>query len=192
MEHGKEIWVIRHGETQWSQSGKHTGRTDVPLTNEGERQAQALGQVLAGRSFTLVLTSPLSRARETCRLSGFGDRARVTADLAEWDYGIFEGRKTSEIRSESPGWSIWQTDVPKGETIEQVAARAQRVIAEAAAIKGDIVLFSHGHLLRIFAACWLGLDPRSGRLFALDTASISVLGFERENRVIRTWNRRLE
>jgi broad specificity phosphatase PhoE len=191
MEHSKEIWVIRHGETQWSRSGQHTGRTDVPLTEEGKRQAQALGQILAERSFTLVLTSPLRRARDTCHLSGLGERARVIADLAEWDYGTFEGRKTSEIRTELPGWSIWQTDVPEGEAIEQVTTRAQRVIEEAAAATGDIALFSHGHMLRILTACWLGLDPRCGRLFALDTASISVLGYERETRVIRSWNRRL-
>jgi broad specificity phosphatase PhoE len=190
MEHSKEIWAIRHGETEWSRSGQHTGRTDVPLTDTGKRQAQALGQILGKRSFTLVLTSPLSRASETCRLAGLGDRARVIADLAEWDYGIFEGRKTSEIRLELPDWSIWDTDVPEGESIEQVASRAQRVIEESVGATGDVALFSHGHMLRILTACWLGLDPRAGRLFALDTASISVLGYERETRVIRSWNRR--
>jgi broad specificity phosphatase PhoE len=146
---------------------------------------------LAEKSFTLVLTSPLSRARATCRLAGLGEQARVIADLAEWDYGIFEGRKTSEIRSQSPGWSIWQTEVPEGEAVEHVAARARRVIEEAATSLGDVALFSHGHMLRILTACWLGLDPRSGRLFAMDTASIGVLGYERETRVIRSWNRRL-
>jgi probable phosphoglycerate mutase len=159
------------------------------LTDLGERRAQALGEALALKPFALVLTSPLARARETCRLAGFGDRARITADLAEWDYGIFEGRRTTEIRSEIPSWSIWQTDVPRGEAVEQVATRAERVIEEALAAVGDVVLFSHGHMLRILTSCWLGLPPQSGRLFALDTGSISVVGFERETHVIRSWNR---
>jgi probable phosphoglycerate mutase len=189
MERAKEIWLVRHGETEWSQAGKHTGRTDVPLTDLGKRRAQALGEALALKPFALVLTSPLARARETCRLAGFGDRARITAELAEWDYGIFEGRRTADIRSEIPSWSIWQTDVPRGEAVEQVARRAERVIEEALTAVGDVVLFSHGHMLRILTSCWLGLPPQSGRLFALDTGSISVVGFERETRVIRSWNR---
>jgi probable phosphoglycerate mutase len=189
MERAKEIWLVRHGETEWSHGGKHTGRTDVPLTLAGERRAQAIGAAIAGKFFAAVLTSPLARARETCRLAGFGDRARITPDLAEWDYGIFEGRTTPEIREERPNWSIWSTDVPRGEGIEQVAARARRVIDEALAVGGAVVLFSHGHLLRILAACWLGLPPKSGRLFALDTGSTCVLSYERETRVIRSWNR---
>jgi probable phosphoglycerate mutase len=189
MERAKEIWLIRHGETEWSQAGKHTGRTDIPLTDAGKRRAQALGQALAAKSFAVVLTSPLARARETCRLAGFGERARITADLAEWDYGIFEGRRTAEIRSEAPKWSIWDTAVSGGEGVQQVAVRAERVIEEAVAAVGDLVLFSHGHVLRILTACWLGLPAAAGRLFALDTGSISVLGYERETRVIRSWNR---
>jgi probable phosphoglycerate mutase len=189
MEPAKQIWLIRHGETEWSAAGKHTGRTDIPLTDAGKQRAQALGQRLAANSFALVFTSPLSRARETCRLAGFGQQARVVADLAEWDYGIFEGRRTSEIRSESPNWSIWRTDVPQGEAIEHVAERAERVIEEMSAAIGDIAVFSHGHMLRILTACWLGLPPQAGRLFALDTGSISILGYERETRVIQAWNR---
>ena len=192
MERDKQIWLIRHGETEWSKTGRHTGRTDIALTDVGKQRAQALGQVLSGTSFALILTSPLTRARETCRLAGLGERARVVADLAEWDYGIFEGRTTSEIRSDSPDWSIWRTDVPQGEAIEQVATRAERIINEASAAIGDVALFSHGHFLRILTACWLGLPPHSGRLFALDTGSISVLGYERKTRVIRVWNRRFQ
>jgi broad specificity phosphatase PhoE len=191
MRHDHQIWLIRHGETEWSQSGKHTGRTDVPLSETGKRRAQALRPLLSSESFALVLTSPLARARETCRIAGFGDLCHVDGDLAEWDYGIFEGRTTTEIRSELPNWSIWQTAVEKGETIDAIAARANRVIEKVFNVEGDVALFSHGHLLRILAARWLGLPPKDGRFLALDTASISILGFERETRVIRGWNRQV-
>ena len=184
----QELWLIRHGETEWSAAKRHTGRTDIPLTPAGERQAAALGQSLAGRQFGLVLSSPLRRASETCRLAGYGEAAEMTDDLLEWDYGIYEGRTTQEVRLEQPGWSIWTTSVPKGESIEQVGHRAQRVIQRALAVGGDVALFAHAHMLRILTGCWLGLPPDAGRLFVLRTASISVLGFERETRVITRWN----
>jgi probable phosphoglycerate mutase len=183
-----EIWLARHGETDWSRTGRHTGRTDVPLSESGQREAAALGRALAGRTFALVLSSPLSRALETCRLAGYGQVARITEDLLEWDYGAVEGRTAADIRRERPDWTIWNGDVPLGETIEAVAARAERVIARATSAGGDVLLFAHGHVLRILTARWLGLNPREGRLFALGTASLGVLGQERDTRVIRSWN----
>jgi broad specificity phosphatase PhoE len=182
------LWLVRHGETEWSKSGQHTGRTDIPLTVMGERQAQVLGRYLAGRQFALVLTSPLSRARETCRLAGLATAAQVTEDLLEWNYGIYEGRTTAAVRAEQPGWSIWTTSIPQGETVEQVGERTRRVIARAEAAPGDVALFAHAHVLRILTACWLGIPPIHGRNLALGTASLSVLGYERENRVIEIWN----
>jgi len=183
-----EIWLVRHGETEWSASGQHTGRTDIPLTATGQRQAAALGRHLGKRPFALVLSSPLARALDTCRLAGYGDVARTTNDLLEWDYGVFEGRKTADIRKEKPGWLIWDDDIPGGERAEDVGQRTQRVIDQAMAAGGDVALFAHGHVLRILTACWLGLPALSGRYFALGTASISVLGFEHETRVIKVWN----
>lgn len=183
-----ELWLIRHGETDWSVAKRHTGRTDITLTPTGERQAAALGGVLTGRRFALVLSSPLRRARETCRLAGYGDEATMTDDLLEWDYGIYEGKTTKEIRLEQPEWSIWTASVANGESIEQVRQRAQRVIQRSLAANGDVVLFAHAHILRILAACWLGLPPDAGRLFVLRTASLSVLGFEHDTRVITRWN----
>jgi len=183
-----EIWLVRHGETEWSRSGAHTGRTDLPLTEVGRQRAQAIGRYLAGRSFALVLASPLERARETCRLAGYGDVAQPEPNLREWDYGDCEGRTTSQIRAERPGWSLWVDGVPNGETVDQVAARAQAVIDRAVQASGAVALFAHGHILRILTARWLGLPPDGGRLFALGTASVSVLGYERETRVITQWN----
>ncbi len=183
-----ELWLIRHGETEWSRSGAHTGRTDIPLNDAGRAEAMGIGRRLAGRRFVLVLTSPLQRALETCRLAGYGGVAQVDANLREWDYGDYEGRTTAEIHALAPGWSLWRDGVPHGETSEQVAGRAQAAIARATAAGGDVALFSHGHLLRILAARWLGLPPDTGGFFALDTASISRLGYERETRVIRSWN----
>ena len=183
-----EIWLIRHGETAWSLSGQHTGRTDLPLTDAGRRHAQEIGRRLAGRRFALVLTSPLARARDTCRLAGYGDVAQDEPDLREWDYGRYEGHTSAEIQKLVPGWTIWTSPVPDGETIEQVAVRARRVIERAAGAGGDVALFAHGHLLRILTACWLGLAPDAGRFFALSTASLSVLGYERDTRVISQWN----
>ena len=182
------IWLVRHGETEWSKSGQHTGRTDIPLTATGEQQGKALGRHLAGRQFALVLTSPLGRARETCRLAGFLGGAQVTDDLLEWDYGIYEGRTTAAVRAEQPGWSIWTTTVAQGETVEQVGERARRVIERADAVAGDVALFAHAHILRILAACWMGLPPIHGHSLMLSTASISVLGYERETRVLQIWN----
>src|SRR5690242_1844323 len=182
------LWLIRHGETEWSVNKRHTGRTDIALTATGEHQAAAIGRHLARRAFTLVRCSPMQRARETCRLAGYSDVATCTDDLLEWDYGAYEGRTTSEIRTEVPGWSIWTSSVPGGETIEQVGRRAERVIKEAVAVDGDVALFAHAHILRILTACWLDLPPDAGRLFALSTASVSVLGHERETRVISVWN----
>lgn len=184
----QELWLIRHGETEWSAANRHTGRTDIPLTSIGESQAAELRHVLAGRQFSSVFCSPLRRARETCRLAGYGDVANLTDDLLEWDYGIYEGRTTQDIRLDESDWSIWTTSVPKGESIEQVGCRAQHVIQRALMVDGDVVLFAHAHILRVLTACWLGLQPEAGRLFVLGTASISVLGYERDTRVISRWN----
>ena len=183
-----QLWLIRHGETEWSRSGAHTGRTDLPLTEVGREKAVALGSHLGGRAFSLVLTSPLQRARETCRLAGYGEAAQIDANLCEWDYGSYEGRTTPEIRREVPDWNLWTMGVPGGETMDQVAARAQAVIDRASSPGGDVALFAHGHILRVLAARWLGLPPAAGRLFALDTASLSILGYERSARVITRWN----
>lgn len=184
----QELWLIRHGETEWSAAKRHTGRTDIPLTPMGERQATELSQTLAGRRFSLVLCSPLRRARQTCERAGYGAVATLADGLLEWDYGIYEGRTTEEMRREDPGWSIWSTSVPKGESLEQVGRRAQGVIDQTLKAKGDVILFAHAHILRILTACWLGLPPEAGRLFVLRTASISVLGYERDTRVITQWN----
>jgi probable phosphoglycerate mutase len=182
------LWLIRHGETEWSLSGAHTGRTDLPLTAAGRQSAAEIGRALAAQRFSLVLTSPLQRARETCRLAGYGGAA-ADSDLMEWDYGAYEGRTTAEIRREDPEWSIWNSGPRGGETIDQVAERAGRAIARGLEAGGEVALFAHGHLLRILAACWLGLPPAAGRSLALSTGSLSILGFERENRALRLWNR---
>jgi probable phosphoglycerate mutase len=180
------LWLIRHGETEWSLSGAHTGSTDIPLTEAGRKQAAVLGASLARHSFSLVLSSPLSRALSTAQIAGY--EPQVDPDLSEWDYGAYEGRKTAEIRQDRPGWSLWRDGVPGGESIDDVAARARRVIAKAQQAPGDVALFAHGHFLRILTSCWLELEPRDARLFALGTASISTLGNERETRVILRWN----
>ena len=185
---GHELWLVRHGETEWARLGRHTGRTDVPLTATGRDQALALGRRLAGRAFGLVMTSPLSRASETAALAGFGTTAMVDPDLREWDYGALEGRLTAEIRADYPGWSIWTGPWPNGETVVEVGARADRVIARARAVDGDVLAFAHGHLLRVLAARWLELPPTAGRLFVLSTATLSILGWERENPAIERWN----
>jgi probable phosphoglycerate mutase len=183
----REIWLIRHGETEWSLSGAHTGLTDLPLTAAGCDAALALGRHLAGRKFDLVLTSPLQRARETARLTGYPD-ALPDANLVEWDYGEYEGLTTPQIQAGRPGWSIWDDGVLRGETLDRVAARAEAVIARALAVEGDAALFAHGHLLRILTARWLELPPIEGRLFALGTASLGKLGFEHDTHVITGWN----
>jgi broad specificity phosphatase PhoE len=184
----QHVWLVRHGETEWARLGRHTGRTDVPLTEIGREQARALGRRLAPARFGLVLTSPLARAAETARLAGFAGVAVVEPDLHEWDYGALEGRLTAEIRNDYPSWSIWTGPWPEGETVEEVGARADRVLARIRAADGDVLLFSHGHLLRVLAARWLGLPPASGALFALGTATVSILGWDRENAVIESWN----
>lgn len=184
----QELWLIRHGETEWSAAKRHTGRTDIPLTPTGERQAAALGRSLAGRRFASVLCSPLRRARQTCELAGYGEVATMIDDLLEWDYGVYEGKTTKEIRLEQPGWLIWTASVAKGESIEQVGCRARRVIQLALASGGDVAMFAHAHILRVLTARWIGLPPDAGRLFVLGTASVSVLGYERESRVIALWN----
>ena len=183
-----QIWLFRHGETEWSLSGQHTGRTDLPLTAAGRRRAEALGRRLSRRPFVRVLSSPLSRALETCRLAGYGDVAEPNPDLMEWDYGDYEGRRTVDIQMERPGWSLWRDGVPGGETIDDVAARTRRVIGAAESAAGDVALFAHGHVLRVLTACWLGLPADAGRLFALGTAAVSVLGYERDTHVIVKWN----
>lgn len=183
-----EVVLVRHGETEWSRSGRHTGRTDVPLTPLGREAAEALGAVLGERRFALVLSSPLRRAAETCRLSGLDASVEYVGDLREWDYGEYEGRTTDEIRTDVPGWTVWTHPVPGGEHVADVGARADRVIERVRAIGGDTVLFGHAHSLRVLAARWCGLPARDGRLLALDTATISVLSHEHDNPVILRWN----
>lgn len=181
----KELWLVRHGETEWSRSGQHTGRTDLPLTETGEAQARNLRETLAAQRFDQVLTSPLLRARSTADLAGLA-QAEPRDDLMEWHYGDLEGRTSADIVSQFPGWTIWSGDVPNGETIAQVSQRADRVLAS---LQGErVALVAHGHYLRLLAARWLGLAPENGRLFSLSTASISVLGWERQTRTVQRWN----
>jgi broad specificity phosphatase PhoE len=183
-----EILLARHGETEWSASGRHTGHTDVPLTDTGRDQARALGSRLAERSVELVLSSPLQRARETCELAGLGGQALLRDELMEWDYGAYEGLTTAQIREREPGWTVWTHPIVEGENLEQLGVRADRVVAELAGAPGDCAVFAHGHILRVLAARWLGLPPADGALLALNTATLSVLGYERERRVVRLWN----
>jgi len=181
------LWLFRHGETEWSRTGQHTGRTDKELTERGKAQGARLGQRLERRPFRLVLTSPLRRARETCALAGYPD-ALVDEDLVEWDYGDCEGRTTEQIRAEMPGWSVWSGPVPGGETLEAVSERAERVIARARTEPGDVAVFAHAHLLRVLAARWLGLSPDMGKLLALHAASMSVVSLEHGQPFITVWN----
>ena len=180
--------LARHGETEWSASGRHTGRTDMPLTDAGRRQARQLAQRLAGHQFAAVFTSPLSRALETCRIAGLDRDAIVTDELREWDYGVYEGRTSDDIRLEEPGWSVWTAEIRGGESVEDVGRRVDRVIEAALAYEGDVALFGHGHCLRILAARWIGLPPAGGALLELSTATVSRLGWERERRVVELWN----
>ncbi|PTM92758.1 histidine phosphatase family protein [Mycoplana dimorpha] len=184
------IYLARHGETAWSLSGRHTGLTDLPLTERGAEDAAALRQRLSGIAFAKVFTSPLQRAVQTCDIAGFGSVAEVDRDLVEWDYGAYEGRRTVDIQKEAPDWQLFRDGCPGGETPADVGARADRVLARLRAIKGDVLLFSSGHFLRTLAARWLGLAPAAGRYFQLSTASLSILGFEhdRYDPVIRLWN----
>jgi probable phosphoglycerate mutase len=188
----EELWVVRHGATEWSESGRHTGPTDVPLTPAGEEQARAVAPRLAGTTFDLVLTSPLQRARRTAALAGFPD-AVVDDDLVEWDYGEYEGITTAEIRQSVPDWTVWTAPTPGGETAEQVGARLDRVVArvrehEGGAQPGRALVFGHGHALRVLAARWLGLPAEDGRLLVLGTATISVLGDEHDHPAVLRWN----
>ena len=184
------VYLARHGETAWSLSGRHTGLTDIPLTPRGEGNARRLRERLKGLTFTNVFVSLLQRAGRTCELAGFAAMADVDHDLVEWDYGQYEGRRTAEIREERPDWQLFRDGCPGGEPPEQVGARADRVISRVRAIDGDVLIFSSGHLLRVFAARWLGLEPACGRLLLLDTGSLGVLGYEhdRSEPVIRLWN----
>jgi probable phosphoglycerate mutase len=180
------VVLVRHGATEWSESGQHTSTTDVPLTEAGREAARALGERLKGREFALVLTSPRARARDTAAIAGI--EAELEPDLVEVDYGEYEGRTTPEIRVERPGWTLWRDGSPGGETLAQAGARVDRVITRALAAEGDVALFAHGHILRVLAARWLGLPPERGASLALHTATLSELGFERETRVILRWN----
>jgi broad specificity phosphatase PhoE len=182
-----ELWLVRHGATEWSENGRHTGRTDVPLVASGDAQARALAPRLADHPFALVLTSPLRRARDTARLAGFPD-AVVDDNLLEWDYGEYEGRTSAEIRADRPGWTIWNGDPPGGETAGDVETRALSVIARCRGVGGDALLFAHGHVLRVLTAVYLGFSPRAGAQFALETATINVLGHEHEDATLRRWN----
>jgi probable phosphoglycerate mutase len=208
-----EIWLVRHGETEWSLSGAHTSTTDIPLTEHGRQRAVELREYLGGRKFAAVFTSPMQRARETCEIAGYGDVAVVEPGLMEWNYGESEGKTTKEMRQKyGPGWSVWTDPIVGGEAVEQVGVRADAVIAKALAsvdpthrdgaamhgAPGDssgsqtVALFAHAHILRILAARWIGLQAVGGRLFSLGTGSVSVLGFERETRVVVRWNRGFE
>lgn len=195
---GPRVFLARHGETEWSVTGQHTGRTDLPLTEEGRRQAERLGDRLAGTSFDLVLVSPLSRALETARLAGFGDVAVVDPDLVEWDYGAYDSLTAADIRRERPGWTPWHGGYPRGETLDELAARADRIVqrlrpldgglADGGLVDGNVLLFAHGHILRVIAARWLEQPPIEASRYYLATATLSVLAWERETPVIERWN----
>jgi broad specificity phosphatase PhoE len=184
------IYLARHGETAWSLTGQHTGITDLPLTERGERNAARLGERLAGLVFTKVLTSPLQRATRTCELAGFGAVAEVDRDLVEWNYGDYEGLRTAEIHATRPGWQLFRDGCPNGESPEQIGARADRVVNRVRAITGNVLIFSSGHFLRVLAARWLGLEPGAGKFFMLSTASLSALSYEHElsHPAIQFWN----
>jgi probable phosphoglycerate mutase len=184
------IYLARHGETAWTVSGQHTGLTDIPLTDRGERNARRLGERLKGLTFPHVFTSPLQRARRTCELAGFGAVAKVDPDLVEWNYGAYEGRTTADIRKERRDWQIFRDGCPGGETVAEIGARADRVIARLRALGSDVLLFSSSHFLRVLGARWLGLDTSAGRYFVLSTATLSILGYEHDQSepVLRLWN----
>lgn len=188
--HSHHLVLVRHGETAWSLSRQHTGHTDLPLLEEGRRMAEALAAPLRAWRFSAVWTSPLQRARETCERAGYGHLALERAELKEWGYGAYEGKTKEEIRQEHPEWNLWVHGVPGGETVEQVGARADRILEEAMAVGGHVVLFSHSHLLRILTARWLGLPPLGGRHFTLNTGAISVLGYDADgvHPIIHRWN----
>ena len=182
--------IVRHGATEWSVSGQHTGRTNIPLLPEGELQARATGKLLSDIDFSLVLCSPLERAQRTCELAGLREQAVLEDDLYEWDYGDYEGLTTAKIRETEPGWTIWNGPCPNGETIEQVSDRADRVIARVRAQSGNAIVFAHGHILRVLTARWCELAPIEGQRFVLDPATLSLLGWERETPAVLRWNSR--
>ncbi|WP_422295473.1 histidine phosphatase family protein [Candidatus Binatus sp.] len=184
------VYLARHGETAWSLSGQHTGVTDLPLTDRGERNARRLRERLQGLTFAKVFTSPLQRARRTCELAGFGDRAEVFGDLVEWNYGEYEGKRTEEIRAKRPDWQLFRDGCPGGESPDQIGARADRVVKRIREVQGNVLIFSSGHILRVMTARWLGLEPLAGKYFLLSTASLSALGYEHDlsQPVIRLWN----
>jgi probable phosphoglycerate mutase len=184
------VYLARHGETEWTVSGQHTGVTDIPLTDRGERNACRLGERLKGFTFAHVLTSPLQRARRTCELAGFGTVGKVDPDLVEWNYGVYEGRKTADIRKQRPDWQLFRDGCPGGESPAQISARADRVVGRLRSLDGDILLFSSGHFLRVLAARWCGLDVSFGRYLLLTVATLSILGYEHNKTepVIRLWN----
>ncbi len=186
-----EVYLARHGETAWTLSGQHTGRTDIPLTAQGEADARRLGERLAGHTFALVLTSPLQRAKRTCELAGFGKQSQIEPDLQEWDYGECEGLTSAEIRKRRPDWLLFRDGCPGGETVDQVGVRADRVIARVQDVGGDVLLIAHGHILRILTARWLGLPAPAGRLLLCEPTSLGMLGYEHERLdepVLRLWN----
>lgn len=185
---GPAVLLVRHGETEWSLSGQHTGTTDIPLTEAGEGHARRLAPRLAGHDFALVLTSPLERARRSAALAEVGEDPEATDDLLEWNYGEYEGITTPQIRERTPEWDLWRDGCPGGETAAQVGARCDRVIERVRAAEGDVVLFAHGHVLRVLGARWAGLPAEAGAALALGTASLCDLGFERDNQVIWLWN----
>ncbi len=180
--------LVRHGETDWSRDGRHTGHTDIPLNDTGRAQARELATVLAGRSFSRVVASPLARAAETARLAGFGDRVELDDDLREWDYGVFEGRTRAEIAEKMPGWTVWSVPIVDGETLEELGVRADRVISSLLPAGGDVLVFSHGHFVRVLAARWIGAAPVVASRLELWTATVSELGWEQDRRVIEIWN----
>jgi broad specificity phosphatase PhoE len=188
VERRPQVVLVRHGETEWSKSGRHTSSSDIPLTEAGRSAAEELGKRLRHWRFELVLTSPLSRAAETCRRAGLGDDAEERGELVEWNYGEYEGLTTPQIRETFPDWSVWRDGCPGGETADEVGARVDPLIAELRALPGDAALFAHGHLLRVLTARWIGLRPNMGAAFALSTTAVSVLGYERETPVIWLWN----
>ncbi|MCL2420017.1 MAG: histidine phosphatase family protein [Conexibacteraceae bacterium] len=180
--------LVRHGDTEWSQNGRHTSRTDLPLLPSGVARARTLAPVLSGFTFARVLSSPLQRALETARLAGFEDRVEVVPDLTEWSYGAYEGLTSDMIWDKNPGWKLWTDGAPGGETPDEVAGRADRVIADAVSSDGDVLLFAHGHILRVLGARWIGRPPAEGALLKLDPATLSILGHEHDLRVIERWN----
>ena len=186
----RQLWLLRHGATEWALNGRHTGSTDLPLLPEGEAEARALGPVLSQQTFAAVFSSPLQRAQRTCELAGLGDQMQICDDIIEWNYGDYEGITTATIRETVPDWTVWSHGCPKGENAQQVEVRCANAISTALAVPGDgdVALFAHGHILRALAGTWLGLGAAGGQLLRLGTASVSILGWERETRAIQRWN----